>query len=229
QGQDQYHDQSGHQWPQQQHHQSYHGHHPQQNNTDHHQQRLQHQHHQNQERRQDEPALFKTGGRPWTMYQRNAPRNKCGRSPAGIDTSDGSAAACNSTVGEGKGEDRGKEMGTQFTVVSYNVLADSLVSFDYIPYCRTWNDAAWKARPRRILQKVLEFRPAVVCLQEVDQDLYEVFFRKELESSGYVGAYCRRSGGKLDGCATFVLGHQLRLVEQEAVAYKIQGHPVLDR
>lgn len=40
------------------------------------------------------------------------------------------------------------------SVVSYNVLADSLVSFEYIPYCKGWNQAAWNARPGRILQKV---------------------------------------------------------------------------
>lgn len=49
------------------------------------------------------------------------------------------------------------------------------------------------------------------------------------ETLGYVGAYFQRSGGKSDGCATFVLGHQVRLMAQEDVAYKVQGHPVLDR
>ncbi|CAN0224088.1 unnamed protein product, partial [Ectocarpus sp. 4 AP-2014] len=76
---------------------------------------------------------------------------------------------------------------------------------------------------------ILEFRPSIVCLQEVDKDLYEAFFRKELESLGYAGAYCQRSGGKSDGCATFVLRQQAALVEEKGVAYKVQGHPVLDR
>lgn len=49
------------------------------------------------------------------------------------------------------------------------------------------------------------------------------------ESLGYAGAYCQRSGGKSDGCATFVLRQQAVLVEEEGVAYKVQGHPVLDR
>lgn len=31
--------------------------------------------------------------------------------------------------------------------------------------------------------QVLDFRPALICLQEVDQDQYEGFFRKELVSS----------------------------------------------
>eukprot|EP00752_Nemacystus_decipiens_P007761 g6935.t1 len=105
----------------------------------------------------------------------------------------------------------------------------SLVSFDYIPYCKTWNEAAWKARPGRVLQKVLEFRPTVVCLQEVDENQYHSLFKTNLGSLGYVGAYCKRSGGKSDGCATFVLGNQVRLVEQDDVTYKVQGHPALDR
>lgn len=49
------------------------------------------------------------------------------------------------------------------------------------------------------------------------------------EALGYAGAYCQRSGGKSDGCATFVLRRHAVLVEQEGVAYKVQGHPVLDR
>lgn len=52
---------------------------------------------------------------------------------------------------------------TQLTVVSYNMLADSLVSFEYIPYCKTWNQAAWRARPGRVLQKVS--RPASCFLE----------------------------------------------------------------
>ncbi|CAM9565089.1 unnamed protein product, partial [Ectocarpus sp. 12 AP-2014] len=81
----------------------------------------------------------------------------------------------------------------------------------------------------KVREKVLEFRPSIVCLQEVDMDLYEAFFRKELESLGYAGAYCQRSGRKSDGCATFVLRQQAALVKEEGVAYKVQGHPVLDR
>eukprot|EP00903_Cladosiphon_okamuranus_P015669 g14470.t1 len=139
-------------------------------------------------------------------------------------------SACKGVVGEGGGTGDGQQgRSTHVTVVSYNVLADSLVSFDYIPYCKTWNEAAWRARPGRVLQKVLEFRPTVVCLQEVDESQYDTLFKKELGSLGYVGAYFKRSGGKSDGCATFVLGNEMRLVEQEDVPYKVQGHPVLDR
>lgn len=97
------------------------------------------------------------------MYRRATPQEetnkKSGRSFDGPGTSDSTAvaaaAACKGVVGEGGG--RGEEqqgISTHVTVVSYNVLADSLVSFDYIPYCKTWNEAAWRARPGRVLQKV---------------------------------------------------------------------------
>lgn len=39
-------------------------------------------------------------------------------------------------------------------LVSYNVLADSLVSLDYIPYCAGWDKEAWDARRGRVLEKV---------------------------------------------------------------------------
>lgn len=75
--------------------------------------------------------------------------------------SDSSAAVCKAATvrgGEGRGEggvgEGRREKMAQLTVVSYNMLADSLVSFDYIPYCKTWNDAAWRSRPGRILRKV---------------------------------------------------------------------------
>lgn len=81
------------------------------------------------------------------MYRQRAPPKKRGRSPGG----DTATAAARKEVARGGGR---VGRGTQLTVVSYNVLADSLVSFDYIPYCRAWNDAAWRARPGRIMAKV---------------------------------------------------------------------------
>ncbi|CAM9293577.1 unnamed protein product [Ectocarpus sp. 12 AP-2014] len=224
QHQRQHRDQYGDPWPihhHHHHHQQQQRYHPQHFHRHHQQQQHQHQHQQQQP--QVRPVLHTTGGRPWTMYRQRTPPKKRGRSPGGDAAA--TAAACKE-VAQGGGR---AERGTQLTVISYNVLADSLVSFDYIPYCRTWNDAAWRARPGRIMRKVLEFRPSIVCLQEVDMDLYEAFFRKELESLGYAGAYCQRSGGKSDGCATFVLRQQAALVGEEGVAYKVQGHPVLDR
>lgn len=48
------------------------------------------------------------------------------------------------------------------------------------------------------------------------------------EAIGYVGAYFGRSGGKKDGCATFVK-KDLRVVREERVPFNVPGHPVLDR
>ncbi|CAM9846188.1 unnamed protein product [Laminaria digitata] len=77
--------------------------------------------------------------------------------------------------------------------------------------------------------QVMDFEPDVICLQEVDEGLYSNFFVKHLELLGYAGTYCHRGGDKVDGCATFVRGHRFRVVEQEDVVYRVQGHPVLDR
>lgn len=58
---------------------------------------------------------------------------------------------------DGLDGDTGERAGVErriLMVVSYNVLADSLISLDYIPYCASWNAEAWRARPGRTLQKV---------------------------------------------------------------------------
>ncbi|CAM9984429.1 unnamed protein product [Discosporangium mesarthrocarpum] len=65
-------------------------------------------------------------------------------------------------------------------VVSYNVLANSLIDLTYIPYCRGWGKEAWEARPRRTVEKVLEFSPDVVCLQEVDEDMFHSLYTRRL-------------------------------------------------
>lgn len=100
----------------------------------------------NTQRLHEQRVFHHTGGRPWTIYRcssRAAPGSIPGRGTA------------KSTVRrDGAGVGGAGARGTQITVVSYNVLADSLVSFDYIPYCKSWNDAAWKARPGRTLDKV---------------------------------------------------------------------------
>lgn len=100
-----------------------------------------------------QPVLHTTGGRPWTIYRTplpEAPDNIPDPGTRGA-RGDGSTAS-NRVNGPGGGKRQGK--GLPLTVVSYNVLADSLVSFEYIPYCETWNDAAWRVRPSRILAKV---------------------------------------------------------------------------
>lgn len=49
------------------------------------------------------------------------------------------------------------------------------------------------------------------------------------EAIGYAGSYFRRSGDKKDGCATFVVKKDLRVVHEECVPFNVPGHPVLDR
>lgn len=97
-------------------------------------------------------VLHTTGGRPWTMYRTPLPETPDSiPAPGTGDARDGGTAS-NRVNEAGNGKRQGK--GLPLTVVSYNVLADSLVSLDYIPYCQTWDDAAWRVRPSRILAKV---------------------------------------------------------------------------
>lgn len=95
---------------------------------------------QTPQRQQVDPTLLHTtGGRPWTMYQNNQRETPDNTGSWRDDAATAGAVA---------------HSGAQLTVVSYNVLADSLISFEYIPYCRGWTEDVWKSRPRRILSKV---------------------------------------------------------------------------
>ena len=97
-------------------------------------------------------VLHTTGGRPWTIYRTPLPEAPDSIPDPGTRDARDDGTASKRANGPGKGKGRGR--GLPLTVVSYNVLADSLVSFEYIPYCQGWNDAAWRVRPSRILAKV---------------------------------------------------------------------------
>ncbi|KAJ3218101.1 Protein angel 2 [Dinochytrium kinnereticum] len=90
----------------------------------------------------------------------------------------------------------------EFTVLSYNVLADSLVKKN--PGLYTFCEAdhlAWASRGPRLIQEILKNEADFVCLQEVDQVAYEDIFKPQLV--GYQGFYKKRLGNHTDGCALF--------------------------
>lgn len=119
-----------------------------------------------------EENLYTTGGRPWTMYQISlSPQGEPIAGPSddanlvrSMESVDGvtSERACPDLDSAATGAMIQPSFTGSISVVSYNVLADSLVSFEYIPYCRGWNQAAWNARPGRILQKVRQACSACV-------------------------------------------------------------------
>jgi len=88
------------------------------------------------------------------------------------------------------------------SVASYNVLCDAYIRPEFYPLC---DPAAFRPDRRHplLLDRVAGLGTDIICLQEVDAEMYEQL-RRRLASEGYVGRGAQKMNGKPDGCATFV-------------------------
>ncbi|XP_010549782.1 PREDICTED: carbon catabolite repressor protein 4 homolog 1 [Tarenaya hassleriana] len=96
-----------------------------------------------------------------------------------------------------------------FTVLSYNILADTYASSDIYSYCPPWA-LSWQYRRQNLLREIVGYRADIVCLQEVQSDHFEEFFGPELDKHGYQALFKRKTNevfsgntNTIDGCATF--------------------------
>lgn len=88
----------------------------------------------------------------------------------------------------------------QFTILSYNVLAQELLEEHTYLYKRVEPDALmWEKRACRILREVVDCDADVLCLQEVQASHYDTFFTPQLSKLGFEGIYKKRTGDKPDG------------------------------
>ncbi|XP_060208221.1 carbon catabolite repressor protein 4 homolog 6 isoform X1 [Lycium barbarum] len=110
----------------------------------------------------------------------------------------------------------------QFTVLSYNILADYLAIdhqrklYFHIPQ----HILDWEWRKRSILSELGWWSADILCLQEVDrfQEL-----EAELKLRGYSGIWKRRTGDPADGCAIFWNTSRFKLVHEEFIEFKKFG------
>ncbi|XP_050407158.1 protein angel homolog 2 isoform X2 [Patella vulgata] len=118
--------------------------------------------------------------------------------------------------------------GLPFTVMSYNVLSQKLLEWHLQLYANCSPESLdWDMRSERILEELKYFKPDIICLQEVQFDHYESFFRHHLRKMGYGSEYLKRSGDKPDGCATFFNLEKFSLLQSTPVEYYRGG--LLDR
>ncbi|KAL2923973.1 Carbon catabolite repressor protein 4-like protein 2 [Bienertia sinuspersici] len=92
-----------------------------------------------------------------------------------------------------------------FTVLSYNILADAYATSDTYSYCPSWA-LSWPYRRQNLLREIVGYRADIVCLQEVQYDHFDEFFAPELDKHGYQALYKRKTSEvthTVDGCATF--------------------------
>jgi len=107
----------------------------------------------------------------------------------------------------------------QITIVQYNVLAEVYCTASRYNYCPEWA-LKWDYRKWNIIHEIAEYKPDIICLQEVDK--FE-FFDEELQSRGYRGAFRKRPNGMADGVALFYKIERFKLLDAHSVDYnKIQ-------
>ncbi|KAJ8341534.1 hypothetical protein SKAU_G00338250 [Synaphobranchus kaupii] len=107
----------------------------------------------------------------------------------------------------------------EFTVMSYNILAQDLLEANLELYQHCDPEVlAWEFRLQNILREFVKWDPDILCLQEVQENHYNEQLHPALSDLGYDCIYKRRTGTKTDGCAicfrqTRFSQHSLRVVE----------------
>jgi len=113
------------------------------------------------------------------------------------------------------------------SVVSYNILCDKYATtnqYGYIPS----QALSWHYRKTVILDEIKYHNADVVCLQEVDRESFEDFFRRELAINDYKGVFYPKSRAKtmtekeakfVDGCAIFYKGKKFICLDKMLIDF----------
>lgn len=102
---------------------------------------------------------------------------------------------------------------TQETVsaLSYNILCDKYCTQSQYGYTPS-SALSWETRRELILAELRQRNADIVCLQEIDQDSFNEFFREALAHDDYKGVFWPKSRARtmaereaklVDGCAIF--------------------------
>ncbi|AQK65496.1 Carbon catabolite repressor protein 4 homolog 1 [Zea mays] len=121
-----------------------------------------------------------------------------------------------------------------FTVLSYNILADTYATSDAYSYCPTWA-LTWTYRRQNLLREIIGYHADIICLQEVQVNHFEDFFSPELDRHGYQALYKKRttevySGNPMaiDGCATFFRRDKFSHVKKYEVEFNKAAQSLTD-
>ncbi|KDD76993.1 hypothetical protein H632_c46p4, partial [Helicosporidium sp. ATCC 50920] len=107
-------------------------------------------------------------------------------------------------------------------VVSYNILADSLAQEHAHKLYRSQLPGvlSWPRRRRSLVGELRDLDADVICLQEVE---HFAQLRHDLRALGYQGQYLQRTGGRVDGLATFWKPEKLCLVRSRPLRFAELG------
>lgn len=126
-----------------------------------------------------------------------------------------------------------KNSSFEFTVASYNVLADHLLQeHPHLYYGQNGDEPwvyDWNYRKCNLMEEFKCSNPDILCLQEVQEDHYYDWFNPRLNEEGYTGIYKKRTGDKHDGCATFFKRDRFALESYQLIDFRRSNCSMLDR
>ncbi|CXI81381.1 carbon catabolite repressor protein 4, putative [Plasmodium berghei] len=120
----------------------------------------------------------------------------------------------------------------QFTVMTWNILAEIYGTSEAFAHCDPYM-LSWSYRKTKIIQEILNYRPDIICLQEIQNEHFLEFFKPCLSQYEYQGVYKQKTkeiftspsgkhkGGKytIDGCAIFFNKKKFKFVEIYALEF----------
>ena len=126
------------------------------------------------------------------------------------------------------------ETGEKFTVLDYNILCDKYATRSQYKYTPA-KALEWEHRRDLILNEIRVLDADIVCLQEVDQENFHEFFRRELALCGYKGMFWPKSRARtmnereaklVDGCAIFYKGQKFICLDKQLIDF---GNTAINR
>ncbi|KAG0296908.1 Protein angel 1 [Dissophora globulifera] len=111
-----------------------------------------------------------------------------------------------------------------FTIMSYNLLASSLIVANPHLYRECDQRALiWENRGRALISELekLESHEKLdfYCFQELDYTDYEETFEPTFKKWGYTGYHKKRNGDKMDGCTLFFRSESVKALALQPVDY----------
>lgn len=125
---------------------------------------------------------------------------------------------------------RRPKSGLEFTIMTYNILSQSAVDCHMYLYqkCNP-HYLSEEYRISKLLPEILKSNSDIVCLQEVEQYVYEQRIRHVFDSNGFGCIFKKRTGNKSDGCAILWRRAKFSLLRHHVVEYRNRNCKVLDR
>ncbi|CAG9540497.1 unnamed protein product [Cercopithifilaria johnstoni] len=123
--------------------------------------------------------------------------------------------------------------GNPLRICSYNVLCQQTAYKTpelYIHLTKPGHayELTWEYRWRLLASEFPMINADIFCLQEVQCDHYDHFFRPYFEAAGFLGKYKKRTHSLIDGCAIFYKSH-FQLLHYQYIEYYVNDDSVLDR